>query len=66
MEPINIRIAKKTHRRLNLVKGQMGLVFITDNAPTLDDVINAGLDSLERDMGIKPVVAQMSAEAVAP
>lgn len=48
MERINIRIATKTHRRLNLIKGQMGVLDLNDSAPTLDDVINAGLDLLEK------------------
>lgn len=48
MERINIRIAKKTHRRLNLIKGMMGISHLADSAPTLDEVINAGLDLLER------------------
>lgn len=49
MERINIRIAKQTHRRLNYIKGQMGVMQLDTSAPTLDDVINAGLDLLERD-----------------
>lgn len=53
---INIRIAKQTHRRLNLIKGQMGLVDISDSVPTLDDVINAGLDLLEK--GKRPMKSQ--------
>jgi len=55
---INIRIAKQTHRRLNLVKGQMGLVYLTESAPTFDDVINAGLDLLEK--GRSPMKTQVT------
>ncbi len=47
MDRINIRITKKTHCRLNLVKGQMGIRLLDGNVPTLDEVINAGLDLLE-------------------
>ncbi len=48
MERINIRIAKKTHRRLNFFKGKIGISHPSDSVPTLDEVINAGLDLLER------------------
>lgn len=50
MDVVNIRIAKKTHRRLNLLKGQLGMsdTYMLESAPTLDDVINAGLDLLEQ------------------
>lgn len=48
MERINIRIDTKTHRRLNLLKGKMGMTDLTSGTPTLDEVINAGLDLLER------------------
>lgn len=48
MDVVNIRIAKKTHRRLNLLKGRIGMHDLSGSAPTLDDVINAGLDLLEQ------------------
>lgn len=49
MDSTNIRVSKITHRRLNYLKGQMGLECVHDDAmPTIDDVINAGLDLLEQ------------------
>jgi len=47
MEQINIRIGRATHRRLNLIKGLIGMAQPTGSAPTMDDVINAALDLLE-------------------
>lgn len=61
MSRINIRISKKTHRRLNLLKGTIGIQLYENDTPTLDSVINSGLDALELQLmfeaGIRPTTS---------
>ena len=45
MQQINIRINRDTHRRLRLLRELLGIQ--TNSTPTLDDVIEAGLNKLE-------------------
>jgi hypothetical protein len=45
MQQINIRINRDTHRRLRLLRELLGIQ--TNSTPTLDDVIEAGLNHLE-------------------
>lgn len=62
MDTINIRIEKKTHRRLNLFKSQRGAADLSVRTPTLDEVINAGLDLLEKNTKKAPAQEDASSE----
>lgn len=58
MKKISINVDRRTHRRLILLKSQLGALHVERGLPSLDAVINLALDAYVKETGLADIAEQ--------